>query len=406
MKPLLARLTDLLAARRPDLAWLVRWPDGTSSRYGDAPPRVTLTFRTRRAMRRLLREPSLGFGEGYMDGEIEVEGDLAALVRLAFDDPLHSRPTPLPMKVANLLLKLRRRNTPRGARKNISDHYDLGEEFFRLWLDDEMTYSCAYFPREGMSLEEAQRAKHEYLCRKLLLEPGMTLLDIGCGWGALARFAAREYGARVHGITLSQKQADYAARRAAGEGLADRVTIEYADWREVTARYDRVVSVGMFEHVGRDHYAAFFKRWRELLAPGGVSVLHTIGKDTPTPADPWTARYIFPGGELPALSEITAASAPFGLVAVDAENLRLHYAMTLEEWHRRFEDHLEEVRRLYGDRFIRMWRFFLVGSAVGFRYGDLRLWQVTLVRGIPNELPVSREHLYRERRKIEEVETA
>lgn len=394
MQRMLQALTDRLAAQRPRFPWEVRWPDGSVSRYGDGLPKARLVFRNNRVCRAVLTSGSLGFGEGYMDGSIEIEGSLAEIIRFAFADPFRDQAPSLLQRITQRLFQLRTRNTQSGSRKNVAHHYDLGNDFFRLWLDAEMTYSCAYFDRPDITLEQAQRAKHEHICRKLSLEPGMTLLDIGCGWGALARHAAREHGAIVHGITLSKNQAKAAAELADAAGLGDKITIEYRDYRDIEGQYDRVASVGMFEHVGPENYPVFFDRWAKLLKPGGVSVLHTIGKDVITPPDPWTMKYIFPGGRLPALKQILDTSAPHDLMPIDIENLRLHYALTLEEWERRFEAHLDEIRGMYDERFVRMWRFFLVSSAVGFRYGDLRLWQATLTNGINNDLPMTREHLY------------
>jgi len=392
----LARLTDRLAATRPDFPWEIRWLDGSSSRYGDGVPRAALVFNSASAIRRMLTGGVLGFGEAYMNGQLDIEGEILELLRFGFSEPFLGRMTSRGQRLTTALQPWRWWNSRRKARRDVTHHYNLGNAFFHLYLDESMNYSCAYYKTEDSTLEQAQADKMEHICRKLQLQPGMRLLDIGCGWGGLAIHAAKRYGVEVLGITLSQPQVEYAQELAEREGISDRVKFANRDWRNIGETFDRVVSVGMFEHVGRKNYPRFMAAWKQLLAPDGVSLLHTIGKDVVTVPDPWTQRYIFPGGMLPALHEILEVAGSLDLVPVDIENLRLHYALTLEEWLRRYQANVESVREMYGERFVRMWRFYLAGSAVGFRYGDLRLWQLTLTHGIPNDLPLTRAGLYKD----------
>ncbi len=395
MKRIFKSLIERLVRNDPDVSIEITWPDGKTDRIGEGPSRCGLSFRNSRAIRRSITRGSLGFGEEYMDGNIEVEGDFTALLRLGFDPVFLKFSSSALLFPFRALRKISNLNTLRGARRNIERHYDLGDDFFGLWLDREMTYSSAYFHTGEESIDEAQRAKYDHICRKLRLEEGMRLLDIGCGWGALAVHAAKRYHVEVTGCTISRKQADYAERHVERLGLGNLVKIVRRDYRELDGSFDRIVSVGMFEHVGRRFYPEFFGAWSRMLKPGGIGVLHTIGRDVAIAPEPWTRRYIFPGSYLPGLSEILDEMALHELYTIDVENLRLHYAMTLEAWADRYERHLDEIREMFDERFVRMWRFFLVGSAVAFRYGDLRLWQMVFTRGLNNDLPLTREHLYR-----------
>lgn len=394
MKELLSRALRQAAAAAGTSAAIRFW-DGTEERLGEGDPAFTITFRNAGALRRALGEGFLGFGEAYMEGEIEVEGSWDRLFALAMRSDLrHGRPGLL-RSIRFLANRLWTRGTRAAARRNIRHHYDLGNDFYRLWLDESMTYSCAYFRSPEDDLETAQRAKLDLICRKLALEPGQTLLDVGCGWGSMLLHAAREYAVRGVGCTLSREQAKLARERIREAGLADRVEIRVEDYREVTGRFDRWVSIGMFEHVGRAFIPEFVRHIRRVLRPGGVGLLHTIGKDRRTPGDPWTLTYIFPGGYLPSLGETLTAMGEGGLAIADVENLRLHYALTLDHWRRRFERHASRIESMYDSRFVRMWRLFLVSSAAGFRYGDTRVYQILFGHGPTREIPMTRENWYR-----------
>jgi cyclopropane-fatty-acyl-phospholipid synthase len=284
-------------------------------------------------------------------------------------------------------------NWKRRARRNVAHHYDLSTDFFRLFLDEDLQYSCAYFPEPNMSLEQAQAAKKAHIAAKLCLRPGQSVLDIGCGWGGLALFLARAAYVRVHGITLSEEQLRVARERADAEGLAGRVTFALADYRDIEGPYDRIVSVGMFEHVGPPHYGAFFRKCRSLLAREGLMLLHTIARaDGPAATDPFLAKYIFPGGYIPALSQIAPALERSRLWLTDMEVLRLHYARTLACWYERGVAAGGEIARRYDERFLRMWLFYLAGGIAAFRHDSFAVFQLQIVRRRA-AAPLTRDYL-------------
>jgi cyclopropane-fatty-acyl-phospholipid synthase len=358
---------------------------------------VTIRLSGRGTEGRILRNPALGFGEAYMDGGLIIEdGDIRDLLELiAFnlawqEDGAAQALRWRPRRLGALWDTL---NWKRRARRNVAHHYDLSTDFFRLFLDSDLQYSCAYFPDAEMSLDEAQAAKKAHIAAKLCLQPGQRVLDIGCGWGGLALFLARAADVRVHGITLSEEQLRIALQRAEGEGLADRVTFALADYRDVEGSYDRIVSVGMFEHVGPPHYGAFFRQCRSLLAPDGLMLLHTIARaDGPAATDPFLAKYIFPGGYIPALSQIAPALERSRLWLTDMEVLRLHYARTLACWYERTAAAGEEIARLYDDRFLRMWLFYLAGGIAAFRHDAFAVIQLQIARR-RDAAPLTRDYV-------------
>jgi cyclopropane-fatty-acyl-phospholipid synthase len=353
-----------------------------------------MQLRSRGALWAMCRNVHLGLGEGYMNGQIEIDGDLADLGRLSAANrevlpwarKLHRR--------AHLLRDSKRRQTA-----NVRHHYDLGNDFYRLWLDRSMTYSCAYFRRAGDSLEQAQQQKIAHILRKLDLAPGMTLLDIGSGWGELVLAAARKYGVRAHGITLSRQQLEHTRARIRAEGLQALASVELGHYEDLPRdqRYDRVLSVGMYEHVGVGHHDAYMTAVERALRPGGVSLLHSITQRSDRPTNAFIDRYIFPGGRLPTLQSIVALLPKHNFRAVDYESLRRHYARTLQEWTQRFEGSRERVREMYDERFVRMWRLYLRGSFAAFAYGELDLAQVLWTKGASDALPMTREYMYRSR---------
>lgn len=369
--------------------FLVRLPDkrivgagGVS--YDDAP--LIIHIHTNRAVRRIASNPGLAAGEAYMDGELTFErGTLYDFLAMA----------------TRRLKKLKRRrwfsrapvNPRTAARRNVAHHYDLSGELYRLFLDDDRQYSCAYFAEPDMSLDDAQAAKKRHLAAKLLLEPGQRVLDIGSGWGGLALTLAEEHGADVQGITLSEEQYAESVKRAAMKGLQDRVHFALRDYRDVEGQFDRIVSVGMFEHVGPAHYQTFFDAIARLLSDRGVGVLHTIGRmDEPAAMNAWIEKYIFPGGTAPSLSQIASAVERSGLIVTDVEVLRLHYADTLHAWRERFAVHREQIAKLYDERFCRMWEFYLAGSEAGFREGELVVFQVQLAKD-RTAVPQTRDYI-------------
>jgi cyclopropane-fatty-acyl-phospholipid synthase len=346
---------------------------------------VTIRLSGRGTESRIVRNPALGLGEAYMDGRLAIErGDIRDLLELvAFnlaweDDGAAHAQRWRPRRLGALWDSW---NWRRRARRNVAHHYDLPADFFRLFLDEDLQYSCAYFADPAMGLDAAQAAKKAHIAAKLNLAPGQKVLDIGCGWGGLALFLARAAGVSVHGITLSEEQLRTARERAEAEGLAGRVTFALADYREVEGVYDRIVSVGMFEHVGPPHYGAFFRKCRALLAPDGLMLLHTIARaDGPAATDPFLAKYIFPGGYIPALSQIAPALERSRLWLTDLEVLRLHYARTLACWYERTVAAGDEIVRRYDQRFLRMWLFYLAGGIAAFRHDAFAVFQLQLAR--------------------------
>lgn len=374
------------------------YADGRSKQYGeDSSSPVTVRFHARSLPRKLLVNPDLVLGEAYMDGTLTIEDDdIYGLIELLVVNLAH-QPEVWHYRSLARLRRLYRRlaqfNPAERARRNVAHHYDLSGALYDLFLDTDRQYSCAYFRRPEDGLEAAQENKKALIAAKLLLEPGQRVLDIGCGWGGLGLHLARDHGASVTGVTLSQEQHRIAEERARAGGLAERTRFRLQDYRQVDGTFDRIVSVGMFEHVGVPHYQEFFTTVRDRLADDGVALLHTIGRaDGPGATNPWMAKYIFPGGYSPALSEVLAVIERSGLYVTDIEVWRLHYAETLRAWHKRFEANLDRVREIYDERFCRMWRFYLIVSELAFRHNGHVVFQIQLAKK-QDAVPLTREYL-------------
>jgi cyclopropane-fatty-acyl-phospholipid synthase len=343
----------------------------------------TVRFRNRAALFSWFWDPDLNFGETYMSGAVEFSGDLVELLEAVY----RALPAPKPRP----WWLWQKSNDVRAARENVHHHYDLGNEFYRLWLDPEMVYTCAYFPTPDSSLEAAQRAKMDLVCRKLRLGARERVLEAGCGWGSLALFMAANYGVSVRAFNVSVEQIAYARERAARAGLSDRVEFIEDDYRSATGAYDAFVSVGMLEHVGLAEYTTFGSVIDRSIGPNGRGLLHFIGRDRPLPLNPWIRKRIFPGAYPPTLSEVfERALVPQGLSVVDVENLRLHYEKTLEHWLRRFNDAADTIAHMFDETFVRAWRLYLSGSQVAFRTGSMQLFQVVFARGGSNAIPWTR----------------
>ena len=365
----------------------VALPSGRVLRFGDGGlPQARIRFADRRAVWALLRDPDLNFGEMFMQQRLVVEqGTVYDVLELVLRG---ARDVPVPASVRLLdawrmrLRPILQHNLRGKSRANVAHHYDLDDRLYQLFLDSERQYSCAYFERGDETLEQAQQAKMRHIAAKLLVEPGQRVLDIGCGWGGLSRYLAEVAGAgHVTGITLSQEQLAGARARAAQSPCANRLEYRLEDYRDTRGPFDRIVSVGMFEHVGTRFHDAFFRQCRALLADDGVMLLHFIGNsDVPDFNNPWIERYIFPGGHIPSMSEFTPAIERSGLVITDIEVLRLHYARTLRLWRERFMARRAEAAALYDERFCRMWEFYLSMSETAFRYQDIAIFQVQLAR--------------------------
>jgi len=393
VKKAIKNIAQMMHHSDPQACFNIDFWDGDVIRFGNL-PRVTLRLKTKRCAKRIIEKGFLGFGESYMTGDLEVDNDLRELLRLGLAINFDDHRLPFWQKYRLVILSLLNRDTLRRAPKNISYHYDLGNEFYALYLDKTMAYSCAYFKKKDDSLEQAQLNKYEHICRKLLLKPNESLLDIGCGWGGMLIYAAQKYGITGVGNTLSQNQYEFANRIIKELGLQDQIKILYQDYRQLSGKFDKVVSIGMFEHVGKKFIPIFIQKVSDLLKTGGLGLLHTIGKDTPSSGDPWTFNYIFPGAYLPTLHEITCGMGKAGFSVIDVENLRLHYAKTLEKWGENYERNVARVRELFDDAFVRQWRLFLYSAAAGFKHGESRLFQILFSNGLNNALPITRAHVY------------
>lgn len=358
-------------------------------------PLAVILYGNRLAMWRTILNPELNWGDLYCNGQLEFDGDLPTFLELVYRH-IHSAGRGGRLRRFLFWLGNRRiANTHAKARENIHHHYDIGNDFYRLWLDTaEMQYTCAYFPHPDMSLEDAQIAKLHHICRKLQLEPGDTVVEAGCGWGGLARFMAKHYGVKVRAYNISREQVSYARERAGKEGLADRVEYVLDDYRNISGEYDVFVSVGMLEHVGRRDYTALGEVIDRCLKPEGRGLVHTIGRVRPGPMNAWIERRIFPGAYPPSLKEMMDIFEPNRLSVLDVENMRLHYALTLEHWLERFEKHSDTIKVMMDEEFVRAWRLYLAGSIAAFKVGELQLYQVVFSRSTNNNLPWSRAHLY------------
>jgi cyclopropane-fatty-acyl-phospholipid synthase len=363
---------------------------------GSNEPVARLSIANRATLYGMLADPQLRFGDAYSEGRISVEGDLVGLLE-AIDHASAAarRKRRSVIRRALDLLHRPRTNTLAGSRDNIHHHYDIGNEFYALWLGNTMAYTCAYYPTPSATLDEAQRAKMDHVCRKLRLKPGESVVEAGCGWGALAPHMARYYGVKVRAFNISHEQVAFARERVQREGLGSQVEYVEDDYRNISGRYDAFVSVGMLEHVGTDNYPALGRVAQRSLNSNGRGLIHSIGRNRPIgPLHPWIEKRIFPGAYPPALSEMARIFEPCDFSILDVENLRLHYAQTLRHWLDLFESASDRVREMFDERFVRMWRLYLSGSIAAFTTGSLQLFQVLFAPGTNNEVPLTRDHLY------------
>ena len=364
--------------------------DGKDAFPGAATP-FRMIIRNRGALLRLFVNPLLYFGDDYSAGNIEIEGELVPFLERVYRGLIRSGEDRRSSKPA---LKLRRQkvNSLLESRKNIHHHYDIGNDFYQLWLDAEMLYTCAYFPQPELSIEAAQIAKMELICRKLCLKGGERVIEAGCGWGGLGRYMAKQYGAKVRAFNISGEQLAYARQRARQEGIEG---VEYVedDYRNIKGECDAFVSVGMLEHVGTNNYAELGNVINRTLSETGVGLIHSIGQDVADPMSDWLEKRIFPGSYPPTVREMMSIFEPHGFSILDIENLRLHYAKTLEHWLQRFEQNTDKVAQMFDDSFVRAWRLYLCGSIANFNTGSLQLFQVLFSRRGNNQLPWTRNHL-------------
>lgn len=390
----------------------VTYAGGRQAVYGAPDPALNpVAIRLARgAEAAILRDPSLGAAECFIDGRLAIEeGDILDLLMLITannrweDSAATLDPTPLRRLVGGIAHRIGRYNMTRRSKRNVAHHYDLSDRLYDLFLDADRQYSCAYYTDPSNGLDRAQADKKAHIAAKLAIEPGMRVLDIGCGWGGMALYLHRKTGADVTGITLSEEQLKVARRRADEAGVADKVRFELIDYRHVEGAFDRIVSVGMFEHVGPPFYRTFFRKCRELLTPEGVMLVHTIGRlGGPGVTDRFTTKYIFPGGYIPALSEIARGYEPYRLFLTDVEVLRLHYGYTLKAWYERTVAAQDKIVALYDERFFRMWTFYLAGSHVSFVNGGLANYQLQFSRS-RTALPITRDYMLEAERALRDA---
>ena len=388
---LLSKLRSLLG--NPPVEFAVR--SGTRVGPASATAVARVTFASRATLTSILADPWLRFGDAYSDGRVTVEGDLVSLLETVYhaSGMGGERRVSLLRRAAGVLRR-RHLNSLARSRDNIHHHYDIGNDFYALWLGSSMVYTCAYYPTPAATLDEAQFAKMDHVCRKLRLNAGESVVEAGCGWGTLALHMARHYGVRVRAFNISHQQIVYARERAAREGLGARVEYVEDDYRNITGHYDAFVSVGMLEHVGLANYPALGRVAHRCLGGRGRGLIHSIGRNRPATLQPWIQKRIFPGAYPPSLGEMTRIFEPWNLSILDVENLRLHYAQTLRHWLGLYDAASERVREMFDDRFVRMWRLYLAGSVAAFTTGTLQLFQVLFAPGENNDIAWTRAHLY------------
>ncbi len=394
-----SRSIDVRLARRllkalgnAPLEFVLAW---TGERViGPGSPVAQIRFADRATLWSVAADPRVSFGDAYSEGRVEIEGDLLDLLEIIYRSSAAGGTGGTFSRLLQGLRYRPRRNTLTGSRQNIHSHYDIGNEFYSLWLGETMAYTCAYYPTAETSLDEAQVAKMDHVCRKLRLQPGDTVVEAGCGWGSFALHMASRYGARVRAFNISKEQIAFARMRAKEQGLEGRVEFIEDDYRNITGRYDVFASIGMLEHVGKENYPELGRVARRALAPEGRGLIHSIGRNHPAPLQPWIERRIFPGAYPPSLGEMMQIFEPSDLSVLDVENIRLHYALTLREWLARYEAAVDKVRSMFDELFVRMWRLYLAGSVAAFESGTLQLFQVLFTTPQNNRIPLTREYIY------------
>lgn len=390
------------AAGRPAVRLELRNSAAVSPK--DAPTIANIVFHDRNTLWRLLLDPEAEFGDAYSEGRITLEGNLVSALEILYRSMSQAQHHGWYAKLVSKFMDYVQRNSLRGSRRNIQRHYDLNTDFYRLWLDPQLVYTCAYYSSPGATLEQAQAAKLDYVCRKVQLRPGERVVDAGCGWGALALHMATNYGVTVRAFNISREQILFARRRAKELGLSHRVEFIEDDYRNISGECDAFVSVGMLEHVGREHFRDLGSVIHRSLARTGRGLLHFIGRNYPRPFSTWTRKRIFPGAYAPALGEAMQIFEPWDLSVLDVENLRPHYAKTLEHWLARFEKSEQQISKMFSPEFMRAWRLYLAGAVAGFRVGTLQLFQIVFARNACQRIPWTRAHLYT-KEQHEEQET-
>jgi cyclopropane-fatty-acyl-phospholipid synthase len=399
MKKAIKDIAQAMHSAVPEASFAVRLWDDEVHTIGQNPT-FTLWFKKKSAASMTLADGFMGFGEAYMVGDIDIEGDMQLLFRLGFAVGYTQHSMSWGLKLRILLLYILKQNTLKGSRKNISHHYDVGNEFYERFLGPTMAYTCAYYATPDDTLEQAQANKFDLVCRKLRLQAGEHIADLGCGWAGLLIHAAQNYGITGVGVTLSKYQYEYGNNKIAALGLQDRIRVELKDYREIEGTYDKVASIGMMEHVGIRFVPGCFAKIRSILKPQGIALVHTIGNDVLHKADPWTDKYVFPGAQVPPLTLLIDSICKNGMNVVDVENLRLHYELTLFQWLKNFVANEDWIRETYDETFLRSYRLYMEVSASSFRYGDNRLFQVLFTNGLSDLVPLTRSDLYESKPRV------
>jgi cyclopropane-fatty-acyl-phospholipid synthase len=387
-------LTRLLTFLGNPALQFVLWTGERVPALPPAEPIARLHIADRAALFGLLTDPQVRFGEAYSEGRITVEGSLVGLLETVYKSGVSSKRRYSVLRRAAELIRRRRVNTLPGSRDNIHHHYDIGNAFYALWLGQTMAYTCAYYPSPTVTLDDAQVAKMDHICRKLRLKPGETVVEAGFGWGTLTLHMAQHYGVKVKAFNISREQVLFARERAQRAGVGSQVEYIEDDYRNISGHFDAFVSVGMLEHVGVDNYTALGRVVQQALGSHGRGLIHSIGRNRPAPMHPWIEKRIFPGAYPPALSEMMQIFEPWNLSILDVENLRLHYAKTLCDWLALYDAASDKVSEMFDDKFVRMWRLYLAGSIAAFQTGTLQLFQVLFAPGTNNDVAWTRDHLY------------
>jgi cyclopropane-fatty-acyl-phospholipid synthase len=404
MKNLLKSLLQKIDYERVDFGFEIVFPDGDKFTYDNYPIEVKIIFKSNEALKDFFSRGNMGFAERYMNCDIDIIGDFYYVAYLGLLVEEQGLEPNFIEKLKIFYYFLTHRNTLKGSKKNISHHYDLGNDFYSLWLDKNMQYTCAFFKTPEDSLEQAQIQKMDLVCKKLQLQPNDFVVEAGCGWGGFAIYAVKNYGVKMRSFNISEEQIAYAKEWQKREGISEKqlefILDDYRNIRNDYYTYDKFVSIGMLEHVGPENYENFFDLIYKKIKPKGLALVHSISRAYPRMQDPWVNKYIFPGGYIPSLGEIVVPlenmikrnKKPQYLYIMDIENLKYHYALTLDHWSKRFEENVEIIRKKYGESFVRMFRIYLRGSSSGFRKGELTLLQILMKKGTASDYPLTREH--------------
>ncbi len=388
-------IEKMLKEAKDEIPLEITYWNGETKRFSDKEPVAKITIKTQQAFREIMGHLSLGFGENYINGNIEVEGDLQEVLRLESLPHLKNIKPSLKIIKDIALNKLRTLNSIKQSKQNIEAHYDLGNDFYKLFLDKSLTYSCGYFKNwNNDTLEKAQENKYELIVRKIGLKNGDRVVDVGCGWGGFLIYAAQKFDIKGLGCTISKNQYEYAKEKIKELKLEDKIEVVYEDYRNLTGKFNKFVSIGAYEHVGKNYAFMFFNKFKEILEDGAVGLLHTIGHNEPMQTDPFTTKYIFPGGYLPSLEELIRRIRYVNFYTIDVENLRPHYAKTIDCWIERFQSNMDKIQKMFDEKFIRMWWFYLNGAAESFKYGDGQLYQIVFSKG-QIDIPKYRGEIYK-----------